>query len=81
MNNVGNTDRKIRIVLALVLTLLYFTKVIPPDYGDISLGIAGLLAITSFRKCCPLYALLGFGTCGIDTGNNKIRIKTKKLEI
>jgi hypothetical protein len=81
MNNVGTTDRKVRITIALVLVILYFTNVIPTEYGDILLLISGILGFTAFRKCCPVYALLGFGTCGVNSGNKEPRIKTRRLDL
>lgn len=81
MNNVGKIDRLIRFILAISILVLHYTDVIPAQYGDVALVFAIILAFTAFRKCCPLYAVLGFGTCGVDTGNQEVRIKTKKLEL
>lgn len=81
MNNIGKIDRLIRIIAAVVLIVLHYTKVTPTQYGDISLVIAAILAMTSLRKCCPLYALMGFGTCSNSIKNTKSAIKTKKLDI
>ncbi|HKL37771.1 MAG TPA: DUF2892 domain-containing protein [Bacteroidales bacterium] len=81
MNNVGRIDRTIRIILAVGILILHSTQLIPEDYSNTSLVVAGLLAFTSLRKCCPLYALLGFGTCQTGTSNSNPRIKTKKLNL
>ena len=81
MHNVGKIDRIIRLVIAAGIIILYFTDIIPGRLGNISLFVAALLFMTSLRKCCPIYSLLGFGTCGVDTGNVEPKIKTKKLKL
>lgn len=79
MNNVGKIDRLIRIIAAVAIVILHFTGNLPAEYSDIILVVAIVLAMTSLRKCCPLYALLGFGTCGVNTGSEEATIETKKL--
>ena len=81
MHNVGKIDRIIRLIIAAGIIILYFTNIISGRLGNISLFVAALLFMTSLRKCCPIYALLGFGTCGVDTGNVEPKIKTKKLKL
>ena len=81
MNNVGRIDRIIRILLAAAIIILYISGIIPEDYSNTSLLVAGLLVFTTLRKCCPLYALLGFGTCQTGTTSSNPRIKTKKLNL
>ena len=61
--NVGTTDKWIRIVLAIILGALYYTKTVTDTLGIVSLVVAGILLITAFTGVCPLYALLGFNTC------------------
>ena len=57
--NVGNTDRWIRIVLGVVLlSLIVFL-----DGGIRWIGLIGLIPlITGLINFCPLYALLGLNT-------------------
>ena len=53
--NMGSTDRGIRIFLALVVAVLYFTDVISGT-AAIILGILGLIfLVTSLFSFCPLY--------------------------
>ena len=81
-HNVGKTDRFIRIAIAAVLFLLYFLEVFTGSAGETLLIVAVVLLITSMRRCCPLYALLGRGTCSPDTGDEqKPVIKVKKLDL
>jgi len=43
--------------------------------------IAVVLAATSLRRCCPIYALLGMGTCGTGVDEKEATIKTEKLDL
>lgn len=61
--NIGNTDKLIRLLLALLIAVLYFTNIITGTLAII-LGIVALvLVITSLVSFCGLYALLGINTC------------------
>ncbi len=80
MHNVGKIDRIIRLALALTASVLYFTGTISGTIGNVIIVIAGVLLLTSMKKCCPLYALLGFGTCGTSSvEETDIKVETKKL--
>ncbi len=57
--NMTSADRIIRLILAVILATLYFTKVMPGTLGIILLVIAVVLVITSFVNFCPLYRFLG----------------------
>jgi len=61
--NMGNTDRIIRIVIAIVIAALYFTNVITGTLGIVLLVIAGVFLLTSLVSFCPLYTLFGMNTC------------------
>jgi len=61
--NMGNTDRAIRILIAIGIAILYFTHVITGTLGYILLGIAAIFVITSLFSFCPLYTLLGISSC------------------
>ncbi|WP_162127959.1 YgaP family membrane protein [Flavobacterium phycosphaerae] len=65
--NMGTTDRLLRVVLAIVLAVLYFTHTIN---GTVAL-VLGILAIvfilTSLVSFCPLYAPFGINTCSKKT--------------
>jgi hypothetical protein len=61
--NMGAADRVIRILVAAVIVLLYFTEVISGTFGIILLVLAGIFVVTSIVGFCPLYALFGFSTC------------------
>ncbi len=54
--NMGSTDRIIRVVLAVVVAILYFTNLISGT-AAIILGILAIVfLLTSVVGFCPLYA-------------------------
>ena len=61
--NMGTIDKTIRIIIAIVIGVLYFTNVIS---GTIAM-ILGILAVvfiaTSFISFCPLYLPFNINTC------------------
>ena len=80
-HNVGKIDRIIRLSVALVLVVLYYLKIENGAYDTWFIVGAVMLAVTSMRQCCPIYALLGFGTCGVDASDKKPIIETKKIKL
>jgi len=63
--NMGNADRIIRLLLAVVVAILYFTNVITGTLGIVLLVIAGVFVLTSLVSFCPLYTLIGANTCKV----------------
>jgi Protein of unknown function (DUF2892) len=63
--NMGGTDRIIRITVAIIALILYFTSTITGTVGIIALIVAGIFFLTSFVSICPLYSILGMNTCGV----------------
>jgi hypothetical protein len=61
--NMGLADRMIRIVVAIVIAVLFFTNVISGTLGIILLVLAGVFVLTSMISFCPLYTLFGASTC------------------
>lgn len=61
--NMGNADRVIRIILALVFAALYFTGTIAGTLGLVLMVLAVVFVLTSFVSFCPLYAIVGLNTC------------------
>lgn len=61
--NMGNTDRFIRILIAVVIFILYWQQIITGTIAYVLMGLAAIFLITSFIKFCPLYSLFGFKTC------------------
>ena len=58
--NIGKTDKIIRIVAAVIISMVYITGKIPGTFGFILLSIGGILLITAVIDFCPLYKLLKF---------------------
>jgi len=61
--NMGTADRIIRVIIAAIIAVLYFTGVIPGTLGVILLILAGVFVLTSLISFCPLYAPFGLSTC------------------
>jgi len=59
----GNIDRFIRILAAVIVAVLYFTNTITGTLAYVLMAIAGIFILTSFIGFCPLYSLLGINTC------------------
>lgn len=60
--NMGNTDKFIRIIAALVIAILYFANVISGTVAIILGLFAVIFILTSFVGFCPLYAPFMFST-------------------
>ncbi len=61
--NMGTADRIIRVIIAAIIAVLYFTGIIPGTLGVILLILAGVFVLTSLISFCPLYAPFGLSTC------------------
>jgi hypothetical protein len=64
--NMGTIDKVIRILVAVVIAILFFTNVITGVLGIVLLALAVIFVLTSLVSFCPLY--LPFG---INTGKKK----------
>lgn len=60
--NMGKIDKAIRILVAAVVVLLYFTHVISGTLAIILLILAGIFVVTSLLSFCPLYFPFGLST-------------------
>ena len=61
--NMGNSDRIVRLLVAVVVAVLYFTNTITGTWAIVLLVIAGVFVLTSLVSFCPLYTLVGINTC------------------
>lgn len=57
MKNVGNTDRLIRIVLALTGAILFFNGIVTGVAAWITAVVSVVLLITALISYCPLYSI------------------------
>jgi hypothetical protein len=60
--NIGNIDRIVRIILAVVFAALYFMQVITGTIGLVLLIAGGVLLATALVDFCPLYKIFGINT-------------------
>jgi Protein of unknown function (DUF2892) len=61
--NMGSTDKIIRILIAILIGVLYYTGTISGTTALV-LGIfAVVFVLTSLISFCPLYLPLGISTC------------------
>lgn len=61
--NMGTIDKVIRLLIALVIIVLYFTNIISGTLAIILLIVAAVFILTSFLGFCPAYLPFGLSTC------------------
>ena len=60
--NMSNLDRILRVALAAVFAVLYFTGTLTGTLGIILLVLGGVFLLTSLVGFCPLYLPFNFST-------------------
>lgn len=68
--NMGNLDRIIRTLLALVAIYLYVAGIVSGTVGVVLIVLAGVFLFTSIVSFCPLYTLVGLSTCPTKKASN-----------
>lgn len=61
--NMGNADRIIRLIVALLVAVLYYNGTLEGTLGIVLLLLAGVFVLTSLVSFCPLYKPFGINTC------------------
>jgi uncharacterized membrane protein len=61
--NMGMADRIIRVTIAAIVGVLYYTGIVSGILGIVLLTLAVVFVLTSFVSFCPLYAPFGIKTC------------------
>lgn len=61
--NMGLADRIIRVIIAAIISVLYFSGTITGTLGIVLMVFAAVFLLTSLVSFCPIYTLLGFNTC------------------
>ena len=61
--NMGSADKIIRIIIAAIIVVLYFTGILTGTLGLVLLIVAGIFVLTSLVSFCPLYLPFGIKTC------------------
>lgn len=60
--NMGTIDRIIRVLIAAVIAILFFTNQINGTPGIVLIILAAVFLLTSFISFCPLYLPFGLKT-------------------
>lgn len=60
--NMGTADKAIRILVAVVIAVLYFTNTISGTLAIVLGILAVVFVLTSFISFCPLYLPFGINT-------------------
>jgi len=58
----GSIDKLLRVLVAVVIAVLYFTNVISGTLAFVLLAVAGIFVLTSLLGTCPLYLPFGIST-------------------
>lgn len=66
--NMGSADRTIRLLVAVVLSVIYFLGEEKSGWWLLLPAIACIMALTSIAGFCPLYKVFGINT---KTGHKK----------
>ncbi len=61
--NMGAIDKTIRIIVAIVIGVLYYTNVISGTMAMVLGVLAIVFVATSFISFCPLYLPFNINTC------------------
>jgi hypothetical protein len=60
--NMGIIDKVIRILIAVVVVILFFTEVISGTLAIVLLALSGIFILTSLIGVCPLYLPFSIST-------------------
>jgi hypothetical protein len=60
--NMGKLDKTLRILVAAVIAVLFFTNTISGTLGIVLMIFAGIFVLTSFISFCPIYTAFGIST-------------------
>ncbi|MFT7611272.1 MAG: hypothetical protein ACI9J3_000214 [Parvicellaceae bacterium] len=61
-NNMGTTDRVVRVLIALAIFFLYGADIISGIFSGVFMLVALMFLITSAIGTCPIYTMLGLKT-------------------
>lgn len=63
--NMGNQDKLIRTIIAIIFAVLYFTGIVGGTIGIILMVVSAIFLLTSLISFCPLYRIFGIQTCKV----------------
>ena len=61
--NMGAADKIIRILIAVLIAVLWFTNTISGTLGIVLLVLGAIFVLTSLISFCPLYLPFSISTC------------------
>jgi Inner membrane protein YgaP-like, transmembrane domain len=61
-SNVSTADRIIRVMIAAIVAVLYFTNTITGTWGILLMVAAAIILLTSVINFCPIYFALHLST-------------------
>ena len=61
-SNLGNFDRVIRILIAVIIATLYSFNIITGTAAIVALILAAVFVLTGFVSFCPIYFVFGWST-------------------
>lgn len=70
--NMGNANRTIRILAAIVFAVLYFTGIVTGTWGIVLLVLSAVFVLISLVGFCPLYAIFGLNTCPAKSNTERV---------
>lgn len=65
--NMGSADRVIRLLVAAIIAVLFFSGAIAGTLATVLVIIGLVFVLTSLVGFCPLYILFGISTCKTKT--------------
>jgi hypothetical protein len=61
--NMGSADKIIRVIFAIIFSVLYFTQTVTGTLGIVLSVLGAVFLLTSVISFCPLYVPFGINTC------------------
>ncbi|WP_207492971.1 YgaP family membrane protein [Aridibaculum aurantiacum] len=61
--NIGTNDKIVRLMMACLIVILYYTNAIEGNLATALLFISGSFVGTAFLGVCPVYTIFGINTC------------------
>ncbi len=70
--NTGNTDRAVRLVVAVVAAVAAWLVGFGSLVGIVLLVVAAVMLVTAAVGFCPLYRVFGINTCKVAPADDKV---------
>jgi uncharacterized protein (DUF58 family) len=60
--NIGNTDKIIRFIIAIVAVWAAYTEVVPNPWNYVLYAVAIIMVLTALISTCPIWLVTGINT-------------------